>query len=140
MRTFLAAIVIAVAIPSAAAQFPLRIQILGTSESTQEYRHPAPSICISSGMGAPCKGDDDFFGWQVDVLTVTGRMMQRGRMMEYSLVCKSAAPRRPCAPMKYGQYPARWRGKQLEVLIEDGPGKNRVNRFEVRYEQIVDPN
>jgi hypothetical protein len=40
--------------------------------------------------------------------------------------------------MKYGKYPARWRGKQLEVLIEDGPGKDRINHFEIRYEQVVE--
>ncbi len=126
----------------AADDFPLTLQVLGMSERTQETKRLYPDPCIYVAMGAPCAGYERVSppGWSIDVLTVTGRMTQRGRTVEYQLECRTAAPKRPCAPMKYGTYPARWKGKRLEALITDGKGKGTVNRFEIKGEHDVDPN
>lgn len=126
----------------AADDFPLTLQVLGMSERTQEIKRLYPDPCIHAAMGAPCAGYERQKppGWAVDVLNVTGRLTQRGRTVEYLLECRSAAPRRPCAPMKYGAYPARWKGNRLEVLITDGRGKGTVNRFQIKGEHDADPN
>ena len=125
----------------AADDFPLTLQVLGLSERTQETKRLYPDPCIGAAMGAPCAGYERLPppGWSIDVLTVTGRMTQRGRTVEYQLECRTAAPKRPCAPMKYGTYPARWKGKRLEVLITDGRGKGTINHFEIKGEHDANP-
>lgn len=143
MRRIIAAALIAFAVSALAAdEFPLKLKVLGTSERSQEYKKIYPDPCITAALGVPCRQyeeDASIPGWSVDVLQVTGRMTQRGRTVQYELVCKASAPRRPCAPMKYGEYPARWRGKRLEVLVTDGKGKGAVNRFEIKGERDANP-
>ncbi len=127
----------------AADDFPLTLQVLGTSERSQEYKRVYPDPCIKAALGVPCRDYEQsggIPGWSVDVLQVTGRLTQRGRTVEYQLECRAAAPKRPCAPMKYGKYPARWKGKRLEVLITDGSGKGTVNRFQIKGEHDANPN
>ena len=145
MRTIIAAaILIIVALPVAAAenQFPLTLHVLGLSETSHEYKRLWSDQCIHVGMGAPCAGYEQLPppGWAIDVLTVTGRVTQRGRTVEYQLECRTASMKRPCAPMKYGNYPARWNGKRLEVQVTDGKGKGTVNRFEIKGEHDADEN
>lgn len=128
---------------AAAEDFPLTLHVLGASERTQEYKRLYPDPCIKMALGAPCKDyeqNNSIPGWSIDVLQVTGRLTHRGRTQQYELVCRTAAPKRPCAPMKYGDYPARWKGKWLEVFVTDGRGKGTVNRFQVRGERGADPN
>lgn len=124
------------------ADFPLNLRVLGGSEQSREIKRLWPDPCIQAGMGAGCSGYDKLPppGWSIDVLTVTARITQRGHTIEYLLECRTAAPKRPCAPMKYGEYPARWRGKQLEVLVTDGSGKGTVNHFAVKGAHDADPN
>lgn len=142
MRRLAASVLLAFALPALAAEkFPLKLQVLGTSERTQEHKRLYPDPCIKAALGAPCRSYEESGivpGWAIDVLQVTARLTQRGRTTQYELVCKSAAPKRPCAPMKYGEYPARWRGKKLEVLVTDGRGKDTINRFEVKGERDAD--
>ncbi len=137
--------VIVVFSPSAIAadDFPLTLQVLGTSERSQEYKRIYPDPCIKAALGVPCRDYEQsggIPGWSVDVLQVTGRLTQRGRTVEYQLECRAAAPKRPCAPMKYGKYPARWKGKRLEVLITDGSGKGTINHFQIKGEHDANPN
>jgi len=87
-------------------------------------------------MGAPCTRDDEIPAVTVKVFTVTGRMNYQGHIVEYDLVCRSAFRKNPCAPIKYGDYPARWRGKKLEVLVEST--KTVINRYDVRGERDID--
>lgn len=127
---------------AASDEFPLTLQVLGLSERSQETKRIYPDPCIQAAMGAPCAGYERTPppGWSIDVLTVTARLTQRGRTVEYLLECRAAAPKRPCAPMKYGTYPARWKGKRLEVMITDGRGKGTINRFQIKGEHDADPN
>jgi hypothetical protein len=122
--------------------FPLKLHVLGESEQSRDIKRLWPDPCIQAGMGAGCSGYDKLPppGWAVDVLTVTARLTQRGRTIEYELECRTAVPKRPCAPMKYGEYRARWRGKRLEVLVTDGAGKGTVNQFDIKGEHDADPN
>lgn len=122
--------------------FPLKLRVLGESEQTRETKRLWPDPCIQAGMGAGCAGYDRLPppGWAIEVLSVTARLTQRGRTVEYILECRTVAPKHPCAPMKYGEYPARWRGKRLEVLVTDGSGKGTVNHFEIKGEHDADIN
>ena len=142
MGRLAASLLIAFALPALAAdEFPLKLQVLGTSDRTQEYKRLYADPCIKAALGAPCRSYEDIAsipGWAIDVLQVTARLTQRGRTTQYELVCKSAAPKRPCAPMQRGEYPARWRGKKLEVLVTGGRGKAAINRFVVKGERDAD--
>ena len=42
--------------------------------------------------------------------------------------------------MRYGDYPARWKGKTLEVLVTADDGRTTVNRFQTKSEHDTDPN
>ncbi len=138
-----AMLVFAVFTLAAEHDFPLTLHVLGTSERAQDFKRIYPDPCIKMALGAPCRNyeqDASIPGWAVDVLRVTARLTQRGRTLEYLLECRSAAPKRPCAPMKYGEYRARWRGKTLEVLVTDGQGKGTINRFRIKGENAADAN
>jgi hypothetical protein len=141
MRHIILSVVVLFAVSAVAAdEFPLTLRVLGLSETAREYKRLAKDPCVQVGMGAPCRGYEDIPspGWAIDVLTVTGRVTQRGRTVEYQLECRTAAGKRPCAPMRYGNYPARWNGKRLEVQVTDGKGKGTINRFEVKGELAAD--
>lgn len=145
MRRIIATALIAFAFPLVAAErdFPLTLHVLGTSETRREFKRIYPDPCLTMALGAPCKDYEEnssIPGWAVDFLQITARLTHRGRTQQYELVCKSSPPKRPCAAMKYGNYPARWRGKRLEVLITEGKEKGTINRFEVKGENAADSN
>lgn len=138
MKQCVVLVVLLSVLPLAGAdKFPLRLRVLGDSTRSQESKDFWQSPCAAGGMGAPCTRDAEIPGVTWEVFTVTGRLTQRGRTVEYDLVCRSAWKKDPCAPLKYGTYPARWRGKRLEVLVESGD-KTVVNRYEVRGERDAD--
>ena len=141
MRTLIPAILLALVLPALGAEkqpnkFPLKIVVLASSEGGREYKKPVDP-CFTWGIGAPCNTYEDIPGWAVDLVKVTGRVTQRGRVVEYDLVCRSAAPRHSCTAMRMGEYPARWRGKRLEVLVPGEKGERKTNRFEVVGERDV---
>jgi hypothetical protein len=141
MRGFAAVLLIAFALPAAAAdEYPLKVYVLGSSETSREIKRMWPDPCIKAALGAPCRDYEELPppGWSVDILQVTARMTHRGRTTQYELVCKTISPRRPCAPMQYGAYAARWKGKKLEVLVTTGKGKGTVNHFEIKGERSAD--
>ncbi len=136
MKRFVAFCLILCALPAFAAdQFPLRLKVLGDTVRSEQSKDLWQSPCTAGGMGAPCTRDADIPGVTWQVFAVTGRITQRGRTVEYDLVCRSAFKKEPCTALKYGSYSARWRGKKLEVLIETG--KSRVARYEVRGQRDV---
>ena len=120
-------------------QFPLRLVVLGSSEFT-ESRPLKKSLCITSGMGAPCVGDDQKPARDVFVVEVTGRITQRGRTTEYIVRCESRLFRRgPCREIKPNTYPARWEGERLQVLVQENPRKSIVFTFKVKAARPLDP-
>ena len=137
MKRYVLGVLLACTLTAVAAdQFPLRLKVLGDSVRSEEFKQYWQSPCTAGGMGAPCAREDKIPGYEYHVFTVTGRITHRGRTVEYDLRCGSARKKDPCVLLKYGTYPARWRGKKLEVLIESG-NKTRVNRFEIRGERDV---
>ena len=143
MRRIVVSMVILFAVAAAAADdFPLTLRVLGLSENSSEMKRLWSDQCIHVGMGAPCRGYEELPppGWAINILTVTGRVTQHGRTVEYQLECRTASGKKPCAPMKYGNYPARWRGNRLEVKVTDGKGKGTINHFQVKGEHDADIN
>src|SRR4051812_26710751 len=140
-RIVLAAVILFAVSAFAADTFPLTLRVLGVSETARQYKTFFKDPCLHSGMGVACNGYEmPSPGWPIDVLTVTARLTQRGRTVEYQLECRTASGKRPCAPMRYGNYPARWNGKRLEVQVTDGKRRAMINRFDIKGEHDADIN
>src|SRR5512133_3381123 len=87
-RIVVAAVMFLFAVPAFTAdEFPLTLRVLGLSERASEMKRLWRDPCIQVGMGAPCKDYEELPppGWAIEVLTVTGRLTQRGRTLEYEL-------------------------------------------------------
>ena len=83
------------AVAADSANFPLKLTVIGESETSRELKRLWSDQCIHVGMGAPCKGYEELPppGWTIDVVRVTGRVTQRGRTVEYVLECRTKAPK-----------------------------------------------